>query len=74
MKFASVMNIAKDVFDNLRNGNDPREYASDILAWVDGEICYEILFQTGYFPYSFFTDELPRTHVLEKWLEKSTDI
>lgn len=68
----SLIAISREVFDILRGDKDPRTFA---LKMLPNDIpVYEVLFQTGYFPYSFFTDELPRTAELEKWLEQSIDI
>lgn len=76
-----VIIISKEVFSAIIGDQDPKDYAVDFLDWLMRNIynrkvrlaCYEILFQTGYFNFSFFMNELPRTKELEEWLSY-TDI
>lgn len=77
-----VIIISREVFDIFRGDTDPETYALNFLDWLMRNInrenvrlaCYEVLFRTDYFPFSFFTEVLPRTKELEKWILLSTDI
>lgn len=77
-----ILVISRELFDMFREGKDPIVYAIEFLYSIRVSVinedywlaCYEILFRTGYFPYSFFTDEIPKIKYLEKWLSLSVDI
>lgn len=69
--------LSRAIFDRNREGKDLKTFAIEfvnivITGFVLNEVkstAYEILFQTGYFDYSFFRDELPMTKELQTWLD-----
>lgn len=76
-KYPDVIVIAKDIFDAMRETISPKNFSIWVLDRIGSKErlkCYEFLFQTGYFPYSYFTDKLPRTPELKQWLLLSTNV
>lgn len=76
-EYPETLKIAREAFDAFRYDSSPEYYSMRISNHIsiDHRLnWYEILFQTGYFPYSYFTDVLPRTPELEQWLLLSTNV